>query len=182
MREVNYTEHDRLYGQTHPKKSRVEKMKNNIDITGTSPDMKSTTFQPGAVYAVLTIIVLIEALTFFFFGFLHSGVRLSLGFAVLHEPRIIDAMIVESLCGLLLTGSAFSIATHKSWSWRASVIAHIFSIGGVLLGMAALAMGLGPRTELNDIYHRTILIILVVILIYLFMPAGKVALGRTQRS
>jgi hypothetical protein len=150
-----------------------------ISITGVSPGMKLTTYQPGAVHAVLTVVIIIEALTFFFFGFLHSGVRLSLGFAVLHEPRIIDATIVESLCGLLLTGNAFAVATHKLWSWRASVIAHTFSIGGVLLGMAALAMGLGPRTELNDICHRTILIILVIILIYLFTPAGKAALGRT---
>ncbi len=144
--------------------------------------MRPTTSQPTAVHAVLTFVIIMEALTFFFFGFLHSGVRLSLGFAVLHEPRIIPAMVVESLCGLLLTWSAFSIATRKSWSWIASIVAHTFSIGGVLLGMAALALGAGPRTELNDIYHRTILIILVVILIYLFTPAGKATLGHAQRS
>jgi Na+-transporting NADH:ubiquinone oxidoreductase subunit NqrB len=144
--------------------------------------MRSTTSQPAAAHAVITFVIILEALTFFFFGFLHSGIHLSLGFAVLQEPRIIPAMIVESLCGLLLTGSAFSIATRKSWSWIASIVAHTFSIGGVLLGMAALALGAGPRTELNDIYHRTILIILVVILIYLFTPAGKEALGHAQRS
>lgn len=127
---------------------------------------------------ILTFVIIVEALTFFFFGFLHSGVRLSLGFAVLHELRIIPAMIVESLCGLMLAGSALSIAAHKSWAWEASVIAHIFSIGGVLLGIAALAAGRGHRTELNDIYHRIILIVLVVILIYLLTPAGKSVLGR----
>ncbi len=129
---------------------------------------------------VLIFVIIVEALTFFFFGFLHSGVRLPLGFAVLHEPRIIPAMIVESLCGLILAGSALSIAAYKSWSWEASVIAHIFSIGGVFLGMAALAAGRGPRTELNDIYHRIILIVLVVILIYLLTPAGKSVLGRAS--
>ena len=143
--------------------------------------MRSTTSQPDAFHAVLTFVIILEALTFFFFGFLHSGVRLSLGFAVLQEPRIIGAIIVESFCGLLLTGSAFAVATRKSWSWTASVIAHTISIGGVLLGMTALALGAGPRTELNDIYHRTILIILVVMLIYLFTPSGKRALGHTQR-
>ncbi len=136
----------------------------------------------SATRRILTFAIIMEALTFFFFGLLHSGVRLSLGFAVLHEPRIIPAIIVESLCGLLLAGSAFSVATHKSWSWQSSLVAHIFSIGGVLLGMAALALGAGPRTELNDIYHRTILIILVVILIYLLTPSGKAALGRTKQS
>lgn len=127
---------------------------------------------------ILTFVIIVEALTFFFFGFLHSGVRLPLGLAVLHEPRIIPAMIGESLCGLILAGSALSIAAYKSWAWEASVIAHIFSIGGVLLGMAALVAGRGPRTELNDIYHRIILIVLVVILIYLLTPAGKSVLGR----
>ncbi len=140
--------------------------------------MRSTTSQPGAVHAMLTIVIILEALTFFFFGFLHSGVRLSLGFAVLQEPRIIPAMIVESLCGLLLSGSAFAVAARKSWSWTLSVISHTISIGGVLLGMAALALGAGPRTELNDLYHRTILILLVFVLIYLFTPAGKGVLGR----
>ncbi len=151
-------------------------------ITGISRGTRSTTSQQDAVRAVLTFVIILEALTFFFFGFLHSGIRLSLGFAVLQEPRIIGAIIVESLCGLLLTGSAFAIATRKSWSWRASVIAHTISIGGVLFGMAALALGAGPRTELNDIYHRTILIILVVMLIYLFTPVGKAVLSRAQRS
>lgn len=151
-------------------------------ITGISHGTRQTTSQPTAAHAVLTFVIILEALTFFFFGFLHSGVRLSLGFAVLQEPRIIPAMIVESLCGLLLTGSAFAVATRKSWSWSASVIAHTISIGGVLLGMVALALGAGPRTELNDIYHRTILISLVVILIYLSTPAGKAVLGRAQRS
>ncbi len=141
--------------------------------------MRSTDSQPGAVHAVLTIVIILEALTFFFFGFLHSSVRLSLGFAVIQEPQIIPAMIVESLCGLLLTGSAFAVATRKSWSWPASVVAHTFSIGGVLLGMAALDLGAGPRTELNDIYHSTILILLVFVLIYLFTPAGKEVLGRS---
>ena len=140
--------------------------------------MRSTTSQPGAAHALLTIVIILEALTFFSFGLLHSGVRLSLGFAVLREPRIIPAMIVESLSGTLLSGSTFAVATNKSWSWTASVIAHTISIGGVLLGMAALALGAGPRTELNDIYNRTILTLLVIILIYLFTPAGKAALGR----
>ena len=140
--------------------------------------MKPTASQSGSVHAVLTFVIILEALTFFFFGFLHSGVRLSLGFAVIQEPRIIPAMIVESLCGLLLAVSAFAVATRKSWSWLASIIAHAFSIGGVLLGMVALALGAGPRTELNEIYHRTILIILVVILVYLFTPAGKAVLCR----
>ncbi len=140
--------------------------------------MKSTASRPGVAHAVLTVLILLEALTFFFFGFLHSGVRLSMDFAVLQEPRIIPATIVESLCGLLHSVSAFAVATRKSWSWTASVLAHTISIGGVLLGMAALALGAGPRTELNDIYHRIILIVLVVILIYLLTPAGKSALGR----
>ncbi len=132
-----------------------------------------------AARVILIFVIIVEAFTFFFFGFLHSGVRLPLGLVVLHEPRIIPAMIVESLCGLILAGSALSIATYKSWSWEASVKAHIFSIGGVFLGMAALAAGRGPRTELNDIYHRVILIVLVIVLIYLLTPLGKEVLGRS---
>jgi hypothetical protein len=51
-------------------------------------------------------------------------------------------------------------------------------IVGVLVGMFALAAGLGPTTTANTIYHRTILLVLVVGLALLQTPAAKSALGR----
>jgi hypothetical protein len=48
----------------------------------------------------------------------------------------------------------------------------------VLLGVFALAAGLGPRTEANAIYHRTMLVVLVAGLALFQTPVAKAALGR----
>ncbi len=47
-----------------------------------------------------------------------------------------------------------------------------------MLGIAALAAGLGPSTELNYIYHRVVAVVLVAGLVLLLTPAGRGALGR----
>jgi hypothetical protein len=54
-------------------------------------------------------------------------------------------------------------------------------VAGVLLGITALALGLGPSTEANTIYHRVILVVLVVVLALLATPGARAALGRGHR-
>lgn len=54
-------------------------------------------------------------------------------------------------------------------------------MAGVLLGIGALAAGLGPTTELNYVYHRVVLVVLVAGLALLLAPIGRAALGRTDR-
>jgi hypothetical protein len=44
--------------------------------------------------------------------------------------------------------------------------------------MAALAVGAGPSTGLNDIYHRVMLAALAAGLVLLLTPVGRAALGR----
>jgi uncharacterized membrane protein len=39
--------------------------------------------------------------------------------------------------------------------------------GGVLLGIAALAAGAGPRTASNDLYHRMMLILIGIVILIL---------------
>ena len=116
------------------------------------------------------------ASTFFVGALLHLGWRIPLGFTVLAEPRIIPATIVEGLCGLSLTVAAIAVFTSVSWAWTAAFAAHSFSLGGVLLGMGALAVGAGPSTELNAIYHRVMLVALVAVLALLLSPTGRRAL------
>ncbi len=108
-------------------------------------------------------------------------IRVPLGFAVLAEPQIIDATIVEELCGLFLAISASAVFTRRSWAWPAAIAAHAFTVAGVLLGIGALAPGLGPTTELNYVYHRVILVVLVAGLALLSTPIGRAALGRSDR-
>ena len=49
------------------------------------------------------------------------------------------------------------------------LITNLVALGGVLLGIAALAAGAGPRTASNDLYHRLMLVLIgasVVVLFY----------------
>lgn len=127
------------------------------------------------------VLSVIYAVTFFSGALLHLGWRIPLGFTVLAEPRIIPATVVEGLCGLALAAAAFAVFTRMRWAWTAALAAHAFALGGVLLGVTALALGAGPSTELNTIYHRVMLVALVAVLALLLSPPGRTALHRSAR-
>src|SRR5690242_11165332 len=114
--------------------------------------IEATSQRQVASMAIRTLVVF-DAVTFLLAALAHLGVPIPLGFAVLAEPRIVPATIVEGLAGLLFAVSVYAVFARASWAWTMTLGAHVFSLAGVLLGMAALAMGGGPRTELNDIYH-----------------------------
>jgi hypothetical protein len=127
------------------------------------------------------VLSVVYAVTFIFGALLHLGLRIPLGFAVLAEPRIIPATVVEGLCGLALAAAAFAVFTRMRWAWTAALAAHAFALGGVLLGVTALALGAGPSTELNSIYHRVMIVALVAVLALLLSPPGRTALHRSAR-
>jgi hypothetical protein len=135
-----------------------------------------------AVSTAVGVLVVLYAVTFLTGALLHLGVRIPLGFAVLAEPRIIPATIVEGLCGLFLAVGAYAVLTRRTWAWPAVTAAHAFALGGVLLGITALALGGGPSTELNTVYHRVMLVALAAGLVLLLTPIGRAALGRGDRT
>ena len=143
---------------------------------------EATTPRRASLATALGVLAALYAVTFFVGALLHLGVRVSLGFAVLAEPQILPATIVEGLCGLFLAVGAYAALTRKTWAWTAITAAHVFALGGVLLGMAALAVGAGPSTGLNDIYHRVMLAALAAGLVLLLTPVGRAALGRGDRG
>lgn len=132
-----------------------------------------TTNRRTGIATAVGILSALYALTFFCGASLHLGVQIPLEFAVLAEPRILPATVVEGLCGLAMAVAAFAVLAHMSWAWSAALASHAFSLGGVLLGMVALAVGAGPSTELNTIYHRVMLVALVAVLTLLLSPAGR---------
>jgi hypothetical protein len=94
-----------------------------------------------------------------------------IGFAIgpFHEPRIIPAAIVETICALSLLLGATAVLSQSINLWRTALITNLVALGGVLLGIAALAVGAGPRTASNDLYHRIMLVLIgasVVVLFY----------------
>lgn len=138
-----------------------------------------TVHRRNGVATAIGVLSAVYAATFFFGALLHLRVTVPLGFTVLGEPRIIPASIVEVLCGLALAVSAFAVLALRDWAWTAALAANAFALGGVLLGIAALAVGAGPSTELNTIYHRVMVVALVAVLALLLSSAGRTALRRT---
>lgn len=76
------------------------------------------------------ILLPLEAASFFIGALLHSGISLG----PLSEPRIVEATVVESLCGAGLAIAAWAQSVRHS-SWRGITVgAQAFALGGVLLG------------------------------------------------
>jgi hypothetical protein len=145
--------------------------------------LREATTRPRTTLATTVgTLAVLYAVTFFLGALLHLGLRIPLGFAVLAEPRIIPATIVEGLCGLGLAIGAYAVLTGRGWAWSAVTGAHAFALGGVLLGITALALGAGPSTELNTVYHRVMLVALVAGMIVLLTPVARAALGRGDRE
>jgi hypothetical protein len=112
--------------------------------------------------ALIRVLVVVNSVTFLLFALFHGGIALPLGVVTLAEPRIVPATIVEGLCGVGFVISALALFSHRRWAARVTLAAHVFALAGVFLGMAALAAGRGPRTTTNDIYHRVMVVVLLV--------------------
>lgn len=113
---------------------------------------------------VAGLLMIANAALFFFGSLQHAGVAVGR----FHEPLIIPAAIVESLCGLCLLWGAIGLFHRSRARWRTALITNLVALGGVLLGIAALAAGAGPRTASNDLYHRMMLILIAAALLILF--------------
>jgi hypothetical protein len=120
--------------------------------------------------------VMISNAALFFFGALQHA-----GFAIgrFHEPRIVPATIVESLCGLSLVWGVTAVLFHAHVEWRTALIANLIPLAGVFLGMAALAAGRGPRTASNDMYHHIMLVLIGASLLILILFFARSALHRS---
>jgi hypothetical protein len=126
--------------------------------------------------------VVLEALSFLCFALLHVGVRIPVGFAVIEEPRRPFAVIVEGLAAILLALAASAVLTRTTRAWAAATAAHAVALAGVLWGMVAVAAGRGPHTQLNDTYHRVMVVVLGVGLLLLLIRRGRAALDIRKPS
>ncbi len=120
---------------------------------------------------IISTFVVFATVTFIIAALSHLQLTLSLGIA---EPKIIPAAIVEVLCALFFINCAYRIFTHSKSAWRATFFAHAFAISGIILGMISLAVGAGPRTKTNDLYHGIMLLLIIADSFYL-LTKGKAA-------
>lgn len=112
----------------------------------------------------LGLIMISNAALFLFGAVQHAGVPIGR----FHEPKIIPAAMVEALCALFLLWGGIAIFGHFSHHWSIALISNLVALGGVLLGIAALAVGRGPRTASNDLYHHIMLLLIGASLIIVF--------------
>src|SRR5262245_27804751 len=129
-----------------------------------------------AIGDAFRVLVVLEAVSFLVFAVLHLGVRVPVGFGVVRTDPIRDAVIAEGISGALLALSAYALLTGRNWALRATVIAQGFSLVAVLVGIAAIAAGLGPSSLENDVYHRVLAPMLALSLLWLATPGGRDAL------
>jgi hypothetical protein len=121
-------------------------------------------------------IMFTNAALFFFGAVQHAGVAIG----PLHEPLIVPAAIVEGLCGLSLVFGGAAVSIHRR-AFRVAISANLFALAGVLLGVVALALGAGPRTRSNTIYHEIMLVLIAASLLFLRQTSKKTVSQVPQR-
>ena len=117
--------------------------------------------------------MLANAGLFIFGAIQHVGIALG----SFHEPVIIPAAIVEGLCAVSLVGGAAALSRRSKVGWRLALIANLVALSGVVLGIVALAVGAGPRTASNDLYHRIMLLLIAASLAVLFAARSRMLRG-----
>lgn len=113
---------------------------------------------------LLKFVMSANAALFFFGAVQHAG------FAIgrFQEPRIVPAAIVEALCGLALTWGVIALARRARSARRTAVATNLIALFGVIIGVVALALGAGPRTASNDLYHRMMLVMIAAALLLIW--------------
>lgn len=94
------------------------------------------------------------AAVFFTFAVLHTGVAT--------EPAMPPAVVVELLCGAGLAAGGYGALAVRSWAWNGLVRAYAGALGGVLLGILAVALVPGQGSSLTDWYHRSMAVVLAL--------------------
>lgn len=123
---------------------------------------------------LLVVLMVLNAALFVFGALQHAGIAIG----PMHEPTIVPAAIVETICALALIYGLAAVLRRSLHAVRAAVVANAIAITGVMIGMVALAIGAGPRTENNDIYHRFMLLMAVGSIAILATRSGRDAIRR----
>ncbi len=117
--------------------------------------------QHGTANVTIRVLVVLEAVVFLLAAVQHLGVSIPVGFAVLSEPPIFPAAIVEGSSGLLFVLTAFALFAERNWARTSALVSHVFALAGVMLGIFSLSVGAGPRTSTNDLYHMLMLVMIM---------------------
>ena len=135
-------------------------------------DVRSPRTGEICMKTLLGCLMISNAALFFFGAVQHLGIALGR----FHEPRIIPAAIVETICGISLVWGAAFVFGQPNLRWSAPFASNLIALSGVVLGMVALAAGRGPRTASNDFYHHVMLGLIgasLIVLAFGLRAAGR---------
>jgi hypothetical protein len=102
----------------------------------------------------MRIFMFSEAATFVVASLIHSGALIT-GYE--HDK----ARIAESVIATVLLVGAALIWVRPAWTRRASLAAQGFALLGTLVGIFMIAIGVGPRTAPDIMYHVAIITVLI---------------------
>jgi hypothetical protein len=102
----------------------------------------------------IRLFLLIEGLSFLAAGLIHRGVFIA-GYA--HQ----QASIAETTIAIVLL-----VGLGLTWIWPGQtrligLVAQAFALLGTLVGVFTIAIGVGPRTAPDIVYHGAILAVLI---------------------
>jgi hypothetical protein len=98
--------------------------------------------------------LLVEAATFITAAAIHDGWLIS-GY----EHR--EARIAESIIAVVLLGGAALAWARPAWTRSVGLFAQGFALFFTLVGVTMIAVGVGPRTGPDVLYHIAIVAVLV---------------------
>jgi hypothetical protein len=102
----------------------------------------------------IRLFLILEAVLFIAAAFIHSGFLVA-GYE--HER----ARVAEGVIAAVLLGAAASTWMRPQWLRNAGLFGQGFALLGTLVGLATIAIGVGPRTAPDIAYHVAIAAILV---------------------
>lgn len=124
------------------------------------------------------VVMLLEAATFCVAAVLHLDARIPLGFLTVRGERVEQAAIAELvIAGVLVFGAAVVLARPADARPLACVVTG-FAIFGVIVGLATIALGVGPRTIPDLVYHVAIMVVLLISFAVLMNRPGSRRTGR----
>src|SRR5215216_5341905 len=105
--------------------------------------------------SVVRLLLLLEASTFVVAAAIHFG-------ALLEGYGHLKAGIAETVIAVVLAAGLVFTWTLPPWPRRAAIGAQAFAAFGVSVGLFTIAVGVGPRTAPDVVYHLGILAVLLV--------------------
>lgn len=98
--------------------------------------------------------ILLEALAFIAAALTHFGI-------LAHGYRHRQAANAESVIGIVLFAGWVLTLIRPAWTIPIGVAVQAFALFGTLVGIFTIAVGVGPRTIPDLVYHASIVVVLL---------------------